>query len=722
MKTTAYISAVVIAAALVSSCCCNEDLTKYADPFVGTAYTGHTFPGPAYPFGFVQPGPNSGNCDWEHCSGYNNDDEFILGFAQNHINGTGCPDLGDIMLFPWSDSVPAEYKSHKANEDARPGYYCVELTESNVFAEMTCSEHATIHRYTFNGEGKNLYIDLQTAQVGSDYDYNTHVLEAEINEESDYVISGHEHVKGWVNRELYFVIEFSQPVATKDTIVTDPRNKGPKYLLSFEQNDQPLYIKVGISTVSVDGAKANLAAEIPAWDFEGVYKSNKAAWNKLFKNVSVKGNADQKANFYTSLYHLYIQPNNIADVDGQYRGADNNVYTSATGKYYSTLSLWDTFRASHPFYTLFNTQREIEMVNSMLEHCDAQGFLPIWQLWGKENYCMIGNHGVPVVVEAALKELPGVDAERVYAAVKKSLTEEHYRGEWRMYDQYGYFPCDLIKEESASRTLECGLDDYCAAQLAKKLGYEEDYEFFTKRANYWKNLFDDENKLIRGRLSDGSWRTPFNKFHLSHGGTAGGDYTEGNAWQYTWHIQHDLDGLVEKMGGVEATVVKLDSLFTIETRADQTGWVGDVTGLIGQYAQGNEPSHHVIYFYTLLDRQDRAAELIRDVFNKFYLNKPDGLCGNDDCGQMSAWYMFSAMGFYPVNTVSGEYVLGAPQVPEVTIKLENGKKFTMVTHNLSEENLYVASAKFNGQPLDKIITYDQIIGGGKLEFEMTNNK
>jgi predicted alpha-1,2-mannosidase len=395
---------------------------------------------------------------------------------------------------------------------------------------------------------------------------------------------------------------------------------------------------------------------------------------------------------------------------------------SPIGKYYSTFSLWDTFRAAHPLYTLITPKQESDFVNSMLLHAENYGILPIWALWGKETYCMIGNHGVPPVVEACLKDLPGIDQEKAYQLVKQSLTGYNRKYDWKMYDQYGYFPFDLVKEESVSRTLECGYDDYCAALLAKKLNKPDDYAFFMKRSAYYKNLFDPESKLVRGKDSKGQWRSPFNTFALSHAGTAGGDYTEGNAWQYTWHVPQDVEGLTELLGGKEAFITKLDSLFLLEDRAESAGFTGDVTGLIGQYAQGNEPSHHVIYLYSLLGKRERTAELVREVFDKFYQPKPDGLCGNDDCGQMSAWYIFSALGFYPVNTVNGEYVLGAPQIPQATIRLADNKTFTVIANGLSEKNKYVKSVKLNGVELTaSVITYNQIIAGGTLEFEMTNN-
>lgn len=389
--------------------------------------------------------------------------------------------------------------------------------------------------------------------------------------------------------------------------------------------------------------------------------------------------------------------------------------------YYSTLSLWDTYRAAHPLYTILTPEYVNDFVNSMIEHAKVQGYLPIWALWGKENYCMIANHAIPVVVDAYLKGFNGFDAEEAYTAIKNSLTVNHPKSNWDIYMKYGYYPFDVIKEESVSRTVESCYDDYCAAQLARNLGKEEDYTYFLKRSGFYKNLFDSRLGLLRGRDSKGNWRTPFNPFLLSHAGTSGGDFTEGNSWQYTWHVQHDIKGLIELMGGNEKFVQKLDSLFFLETRANNTGFTSDVTGLIGQYAHGNEPSHHVAYLYSYADRKDKTQFLIREIFDRFYLSKPDGLCGNDDCGQMSAWHIFSAMGFYPVDPISGEYVIGAPQLDKVVLTLPKGKTFTMEAKGLSTANKYVHSIELNGVPLTGLtIAHKDIMKGGHLIFVMTD--
>ena len=719
---------VILLLAITACCYSTNKETKtnccqFVDPFVGTAYTGHTFPGATYPFGFMQPGPQTGNFDWEYCAGYNYKDTLIWGFSQNRLNGTGIPDMGDILMMPFAKAPGIDFKStyNRATEKASPGYYRVELVDNAVDVEITCTQHVAMHHYIFKGEKAAVYIDFQNGSVSSEKQLNTRVFEAVINFEDNRTISGYQKVGGWVERKLFYVITFDKPVVSKKTIQGDKLNKALKSIFYFNPGERnELNVKVAFSSVSVEGAKKNLEKELNHWNFEQVKNEAKNTWERYLSRIKIEGSIDQKKNFYTSMYHLLIQPNNIADVDGQYRGANDSISISPFGKYYSTFSLWDTFRAAHPLYDILVPEHVSDMVNTMLLHAETKGFLPVWALWGKENYCMIANHAVPVVVDACMKKFPGIDQEKAFKFIKKSLTENHFKSEWDVYDKYGYFPFDIIKEESVSKTLECCYDDYCAAQLARKLNKKEDYGFFLKRSESYKNLFDPQTRLMRGKDSNGQWRTPFDKFSLSHAGTAGGDYTEGNAWQYTWHVQQDVPGLEEMIGGKKAFALKLDSLFFLESNAAIKGFTGDVTGLIGQYAQGNEPSHHVVYFYSMIGEKWRTEELVRDIFNKFYQPRPDGLCGNDDCGQMSAWYIFSALGFYPVNPVSGEYVLGAPQIPKATIKLQNGKTFSVVATGLSGQNKYVQSVKLNGVELTgSIITYRQIMQGGKLVFEMT---
>ena len=727
MKNIYILSALLFVAASCSPAVTKSDsLLQYVDPFVGTTYTGHTFPGATYPFGLMQPGPQTGNFGWEYCSGYRYEDPQIWGFTQTRLNGTGIPDMGDLLVMPFSGTPGDGYKStfSKATEKASPGYYTVELDDNSVNVQITATPHVAMYKYVFGEDNPAVYIDFQNGQVSSERSYHNRVLFAEVNTEDEYTITGHHKVRAWVERQLFYVIKFDKPVIKTEDIEGAERDKAPKKVFFFDgKKGSKLNVKIAFSTVSIEGAKKNLEAELNHWNFDKVRSNTEAIWEEHLSKVEAEGTTDQKKNLYTSLYHLFIQPNNIADTDGKFRGPTDSVAVSPSGKYYSTFSLWDTYRAAHPMYSILMPDMVPDMVNTMLLHAETYGYLPIWALWGKENYCMIGNHGVPVVVEACLKNFPGIDKERAYNLVKKSLTGFNRKYDWTMYDQYGYFPFDKIREESASRTLECGYDDYCAAMLAKSLNKQDDYEFFMKRSRYYQNLFDPETKLVRGKDSEGNWRTPFDSYHLSHAGTAGGDYTEGNAWQYTWHVQHDVDGLVELMGGKEYFTAKLDSLFILNNDTDQTGFVGDVTGLIGQYAHGNEPSHHVVYLYSMLGKNYRTAELVREVFDKFYQPRPDGLCGNDDCGQMSAWYMFSAFGFYPVNTVNGEYIIGAPQLPKMVLNLAGGKKLTITAANLSDVNKYVKTVTLNGAEIkDYKIRYDQIMNGGELVFEMTDVK
>lgn len=706
----------------------DEDLTKYVNPFIGTAFTGHTFPGATYPLGFMQPGPETGNFSWDYCSGYFYDDEKINGFSQNRLNGTGIVDFGDLLLQPFSGEKREDLSStfNKSTEVATPGYYSVVLTDNDVKVEVTTAPHVAFHRYTFNADKTaGLLADFQSGLVWSKDRISTHVLENEVNFESDYIITGYTRRREWTERTYYFVIEFDKPIVSKELLEQrDPREKAPRYILNFDLgNDSVLNTKVAMSTTGIEGAKSNLAAEGKERSFDDVYKDAKKEWNRYLSKVSIEGTDEDKTNFYTALYHLYIQPNNIADVDGKYVGPNGKISQSPTGKFYSTLSQWDTFRAAFPMYTILSPEIINDLVNNMLEFSEQKGHLPIWALMGQETFTMIGNHSIPMVVDAYLKGFEGFDAERAYSEIKKSLTEgKHKNAGWEEYDKYGYYPYDLFKVESVSRTLESGFDDYCAALMAKKLGKTEDYEFFMNRSGFYKNHYDNETKSMRPKDSKGEWLTPFDPYRLAHADSnIGGHYTEGNALQYTWHVLQDIPGLIELLGGKEEAGKVLDFLFT--TEQESTGTLSDVTGLIGQYAHGNEPSHHIAYIYMYLDRPEDTQRLIRQICNDFYQNKPDGLIGNDDCGQMSAWYMFSAMGFYPVNPVSGELVFGAPQLPKTTLNLDNGKTFTIEAINLSEENMYIEKIELNGSIYtEKFITYDDIMNGGELTFYMTSNQ
>ncbi len=699
------------------------DYTQYVNPFIGAADNGHTFPGACRPFGMIQTSPVTGAVGWRYCSEYVYTDSIIWGFTQTHLNGTGCMDLGDLLVMPvtgnrnraWDD-----YRSpfNKQSETATPGYYGVTLDRHGVKAELTATPHTALHRYTYlKADSASVLIDLQHGPAWNDKQYHSQVTACNVEWENDSTLTGHVKNRVWVDQDYFFVLQFNRPVTEHFELPMAETEKGKRIIACFKMHDgDELLMKIALSTTGVKGAYANLSAELPGWNFDQVCLAAKKDWNSYLSRIDVKGTDEEKTNFYTSFYHALIQPNEISDVDGQYRNAADSIVTARGGKFYSTFSLWDTYRAAHPFYTIMVPERVDGFVNSLIEQSDVQGFLPIWGLWGKENFCMIANHGVSVVAEAYAKGFKGFDAEHAFQAIKKTQTVSHpLKSNWESYMKYGYFPTDITEAESVSSTLESVYDDYAAADMAKRMGKDEDAAYFAKRADFYKNLFDPTTKFMRPRKTDGTWKSPFNPSQVGHSESVGGDYTEGNAWQYTWHVQHDIPGLIELFGGEAPFLDKLDSLFTVKLETTQA----DVTGLIGQYAHGNEPSHHVAYLYALAGRPERTQELIREIFDTQYRPLPDGLCGNDDCGQMSAWYMFSAMGFYPVNPVSGQYVFGAPQLPEITLHLANGKTFTVKAENLSKEHKYVDSITLNGKPYTKnYISHQDIINGGTLVYKM----
>ena len=703
------------------------EYTKYVDPFIGNADNGHTFPGACRPFGMIQTSPVTGGIGWRYCSEYVYSDSIIWGFTQDHLNGTGCMDLGDILVMPSTGKRTRSwdgYRSHfhKTQEFATPGYYSVYLTDTKVKAELTASAHVAFHRYTYDStDSTSVLIDLQHGPAWNYKQYHSQVNRCETHWEDAYTLVGHVQNTVWVKQDYFFIIKFNRPVASHITLnKAADTEKGDRIVATFdgiEQGEQ-LLMKIAMSTTSVDGAKKNLYTEVPNWDFADVKQSANNEWNKYLKRIDIEGTDDQKKNFYTSFYHALIQPNQIADVDGMYRNAADKIVKAENGQFYSTFSCWDTYRAAHPFYTIVMPDRVDAMVSSLVEQAEVQGFLPIWGLWGKENYCMVGNHAVSIVAEAYHKGFRGFDAERAFKAIKNTQTISHkLKSNWETYTKYGYLPTDIIKSESVSSSLESMYDDYCAADMARLMGKKEDQQYFERRSQFYKNLFDKSTGFMRPRLSNGTWKTPFNPSDLAHAESIGGDYTEGNSWQYTWQVQHDIPGLIKLFGGNKPFLKKLDQFFSLQLKSK----LADVTGLIGQYAHGNEPCHHVAYLYTLADRPWRTQELIRQIFNTQYRPTVDGLCGNDDCGQMSAWYMLSAMGFYPVNPVSGQYVFGAPQMKKITIHLLNGKTFTIIADGLSETNKYVESITLNGKKLKaNHIDHTAIMNGGTLIFKMTN--
>ena len=703
------------------------------DTRIGGSYRGHTFPGASCPFALVQASPDTGLCDWDHCSGYVWEDPFVYGFTQTHLSGTGCPDLADVRLLPFTDDFadpdPCTWKLAKdvRTEQGRPGLYAVAFTNAGVTAELTATPRVGVHRYAFApGRPVKLLVDLQLV--------NAHNMRSAVVSFTNHLDAAHATLAGgrrthaWLRRSVYWKIVFDRPW-TKATPLpkADAREKGARWVLEFAPG-APLVVKAAISSVDEAGAAKNYAAEAEGRSFDEIVRAARAKWSALLGRFAVPGaSAAQRTAFYTALYHLFLQPNDLADVDGRYRGGDAQVATASSGAYYTGLSLWDTFRAAHPLYTLAVPERVDGFVDSMLAHYRAMGFLPVIPYFGWESHCMIGNHAVPVIVDAYRKGFRAFDVDLAFEAVTNSLTVAHVdpfgrpkiKEDWALYDRYGYYPFDRIKGESVSRTLECGFDDWCAAEFCRLLGRGDEARF-RARAAFWKNVFDPSLGLMRGKHSNGTWRTPFDPFRLGHDHNTANDFTEGNAFQYTWHVLQDPEGLIAAMGGRASFVKRLDALFAQPERTEGMGFVGDVTGLIGQYAHGNEPSHHVAYFYALAGRPDRTAEVVREVCDRFYGVGPGDLCGNDDCGQMSAWYVFAAMGFYPFNPCSGEYVLGAPQFPEVRLALPGGASFRVVAKNLSRANKYVKSVTLNGRPLaGPRLKHADVVSGGELVFEMT---
>ena len=729
MKKTTLLFCTLAAGSALFSCSAPQqettatDYTQYVNTFIGAADNGHTFPGACRPFGMIQTSPVTGAVGWRYCSEYVYEDSVIWGFTQTHLNGTGCMDLGDILVMPVTGNRHRAWNGYRSSfqknsESATPGYYTVTLDEPGVKAELTATLHTALHRYTYNkADSASVLIDLQHGPAWNEKQYHSQVKACDVKWENDSTLSGHVRNSVWVDQDYFFTLQFNRPVISTVDLPMGETEKGRRIVATFDlQPGEEVLMKIAMSTTGVEGAKANMAAEQPGWDFEGTRKQAKDEWNSYLSRIEMEGTPDEMTNFYTCFYHALIQPNEISDVDGKYRNAADSIVTATGGKFYSTFSLWDTYRAAHPFYTMIVPERVDGFVNSLIDQAEVQGFLPIWGLWGKENYCMIANHGVSVVAEAYAKGFKGFDAECAFQAIKQTQTVSHkLKSNWEDYMKYGYFPTDLTAAESVSSTLESVYDDYAAADMARRMGKTEDAAYFSKRADFYKNLFDPTTKFMRPRKSDGTWKSPFDPTQAAHAESNGGDYTEGNAWQYTWHVQHDVPGLIALLGGEEAFTNKLDSLFTVELRTQ----LADVTGLIGNYAHGNEPSHHVTYLYTLAGKPERTQELIRQIFDTQYRPAPDGLCGNDDCGQMSAWYMFSAMGFYPVNPVSGEYVFGAPQMPKFVLHLQDGKTFTVLAEGLSKEHKYVESITLNGEPYTKnYITHEDIMKGGTLVYKM----
>jgi len=683
-----------------------QDYTQYVNPFIGTGGHGHVFLGANVPFGNIQAGPTQKKQGWDWCSGYHYSDSTVIGFGQMHLSGTGIGDLGDVSLLPMTNPSQREVKfSHKA-EYVRPGYYSVMLA-SGIRVELTATQRVAFHRYSFPADATKGYIALNLAQ-GIGWDKMT---SCKFKQESDKTVTGFRMSEGWAkDQRVYFVAEFSEPVQLEenecDTIG----------IFSVASTSQPLLVKVGISAVSVENARENLQQELPGWNFTSVVAKANADWNRELSKIAIK-TQDERAKriFYTALYHTMIAPSVFSDVNGEYRGADGKTHKGDFTDY-TTFSLWDTYRAAFPLMTLIQPEMQRDLAETMLHIFKQQGKLPVWHLMGNETDCMVGNPGIPVLVDIALKGF-NVDKKAVFEAVKASaMRDERGMG---LLKKYGYIPCDLDPEkETVAKGLEYALADACIAKLAKQLGKTEDYKYFYKRSQSYRDFyFDKQTKFMRGVTSDHKFREPFDPFSTVH---RQDDYTEGNAWQYVWLVPHDVHGLVAAFGGEKPFVSKLDSLFIVngDMGAEASP---DITGLIGQYAHGNEPSHHILYMYNYVGQLWKGADKIRNVLANLYHDDFDGLSGNEDVGQMSAWYILSSVGFYQVDPAGGRYVFGSPLFDEATLNVGNGKTFRVVAHNNSSENKYIQSAKLNGKPYTRsYIDFKDIVRGGTLEFVMGN--
>lgn len=724
-----------------------DTILQYVDPLIGTDFHGHTFPGATMPFGMVQLSPDTRSQGWDACAGYHYSDSSIIGFSHTHLSGTGIGDYGDILVMPFtgnpnmesgrSEDPDSGYRSRfkKSDQNARPGYYSVTLDDYGIFVELTASTRAGFHRYTFPESNKaGLIIDLtHTIHKSNEPKGYLKII-------NEYEIEGLQKTKGWAQEHYtYFYAKFSKPFLCQLFLNNAPvedktvEGAGIKAKLSFEtKENEQVFVKVGISNVDAKGARKNLTQEICDWDFDGVVQKAQEAWNKQLSRILVSGeNYYDKKVFYTALYHSNMSPNIYSDVDGKYRGMDHKIYQASTPNY-TVFSLWDTYRAQHPLFTIIKPQYNQELIKALLRKYKEGGILPKWELASNYTGTMIGSHAVSVIVDAYMKGYRNYDTELALEACIASMEYDsirkiHYPNErirgklmpkGKLYDvQYGYIPSDL-ENSSVSRGLEFAYNNWCIAKMAEDMGKTEIAQKFFKRSQNYKNYFDKETGFMRGRLADGSWKTPFDPRVSEHWKTP---YVEGNAWQWSWYVPHDVDGLIELHGGKKYFGDKLDSLFLTSSELKGDNISGDITGLIGQYAHGNEPSHHIPYLFNYVERPWRTQEIINHITKNFYTHQPDGLIGNEDCGQMSAWYILNAMGFYPVCPGSTRYSIGKPLFEKVEISLENGNTFLVKAKNLSNSNIYVSKVMLDNKELTTpFIDHSDIINGKELVFIMNS--
>ena len=696
-------------------------LISYVNPMIGTDGTGHTFPGATLPFGMMQLSPDTRvDGSWEGCSGYHYSDTYIYGFSHTHLSGTGVSDYGDVLLMPSNEVIfnngfngKKGYRkpfSHN-NEIASTGYYSVVLDSINVKAELTVSRRSGIHKYHFpNADNQYLILDLEHRDM---------MLDHKIQQINDTTISGYRHSKAWAeDQRLFYYMTFSHPIE-KITYQIENANSEKNYKFESSKaairfnnpNNEPVLVKIGIIAVDEAGAINNLITEIGNKSFESIKTEAETTWEQQLEKIIIETpNDDYKTVFYTAMYHAMIAPNLYQDVDGRYRGIDLEIHQTTDFDYYTVFSLWDTYRATHPLYTIIEQERTKDFIQTFLAKYDEGGIMPIWDLAGNYTGCMIGYHAVPVIADAYLKGIGGFDTNKALEAMQHSAMQDHLGLE--SYKTFGFIPLEE-ESESVSKTLEYAYDDWTIAMMAKDLGKKDVYESFLKRSQHYKNVFDPETGFMRARFRN-TWFFPFDPYEVNS------NYTEANAWQYSLYTPQDFSGLMTLMGGKEKLEKHLDELFTAEAETSGRHQV-DITGLIGQYAHGNEPSHHMAYIYNFVNKPHKTQERVRQILTEQYQNHPDGISGNEDCGQMSAWYIFSSLGFYPVTPGSNQYIIGAPLFDKATINLENGKTFTVLAENNHPENIYIASAKLNGKSyLKSFINHEDIMNGGTLIFTMTN--
>ncbi|TKG94947.1 glycoside hydrolase family 92 protein [Puteibacter caeruleilacunae] len=737
----------------------NEDYTKYVDPFIGTEEMGHTFPGACVPFGMVQLSPDTDTIPfsvegkynkkvYRYCAGYQYRDKSIVGFSHTHFSGTGHSDLGDFLVMPTVgklhlnpgtiDDTSKGYRSMYShdNEHAEPGYYSVDLDDYGIKAELTTTSRTGFHQYTFpKSDAAHIIVDLGHGI----YNYDGKVLWSHMRVENDTLVTGYRITRGWARTNyLYFAMVFSKPIKNygcknDEKVIYNggwggfdmehafPEMAGKNLTAHFDfdtKEGEKVKVKFALSAVSTDGALKNMQHELPHFDFENVRGEAKKRWQKELSRVKIQASEEKKTTFYTSLYHTFINPVEYMDVDGKYRGLDHNIHQADGFTNYSVFSLWDTYRALHPFLTLVQPDRTSDMINSMLAHYEqsVHKILPIWSHFGNENWCMIGYHAVPVIADAYLKGIRGFDEKKALEACVSSATYKSY-DHLDKYMEIGYVPHES-SSVGVSMTLEYAYDDYTIAALAKAIGDDNVASEFSKRANYWKNVFDPKIGFARAKHVNGEWKSEFDALETHHQG-----FIEGNAWNYSLYVPQDVRGLIDRMGGDKKFCVHLDSLFTMHLPDKYFEHTEDITrdGIMGCYVHGNEPSHHVAYMYNWAGKPWKTQERIHEIMNTKYLNKTDGLCGNDDCGQMSAWYIFSSLGFYPVCPGSNEYIVGSPSVSEAEMNMGNGRVLKVKVNNLTSDNIYIKSMSLNGVKWTKnYFSHEDIKEGGELVFEMSS--